>query len=340
MSIVIKSGGLFQYILTLTLYEHLSSFKRVGLKIPSRDEIDQIEGGLRSRIEKVFKNTKYVVEVIKFSDFCDEIVSAAKDIKLNTPDAVVISTTSMITYDTGGTCIGLSRLIDINGDIIDIGSRAGCESVEKQINRIARDLNGRRAIIIEDGSFTGNTLCHMLKRLSDSGVQISAVVMGILFPDAKTKLENSFKGQLICGYQFENPFDWMPSHDFFPFIPNSGRVLGTRVGDSLIPVHLFDRSTLSKPYILPYGKLDKWAGLPISKGEMTEFSHYCIRSTIEIFQKMEILNQKRITIGDIINTRPITSVPVAFGQNKVDFFNLGDRVVDVLDRDCSSLYQE
>lgn len=331
---VVTSNGHSQYILTLTLYEHLCSFKRVGLQIPERVEIDNIENGLTRRVKEVFEGSKSVVEIIKFGDFCDEIVSTAKDLKIRMPDAVVVSTTPMIVYDTGGICIGLSRLIDVNGNIISIGSRAGTCSVEKQIELISRELRGRRVIILEDGSFTGSTLCYMLEKLSSCEANVVAIVMGLLFPVAKKKLTDTFKGELVCKYHFENPFDWMPSHDFFPFVPNSGRVIGTKVGDSLMPLHMFDRSTLSKPYVLPYGQLDDWAGLPLTKNGMVEFSRFCIEGSMQIFRTMEKLNGKTITVGDVIDTRPTTSVPLPFGRTRLDSHDLGMRVVDVLREDC------
>ena len=335
--IVVGSNGFSQYILTLTLYDHLCSFKRVGLKIPDRAEIDEVEGGLIQKIKKTFAGSKSVVEIIQFGDFCDGIVSAAKEIKVRMPDATIITTTPMISYEAGGTCIGLSRLIDFEGNIISVGSRAGSGSVESQIELVSRELAGKRVIILEDGAFTGSTLCFMIDQLSKRKVNVAAIVMGILFPDAKERLAKTFTGELVWHYHFEKPVDWMPSHDFFPFVPNAGRVIGVKVGESLIPVHLFDRSTLSKPYILPYGKLKEWAGLPMSQDELLWLSQYCIMSTIKIFQRMEELNSRPVCVGDLLDTRPITSVPVAYGRKLVEFYSLGDRVIDLLNNDYARL---
>jgi hypothetical protein len=335
----IPSNCFSQYILTLTLYEHLCSFKKIGLKIPDRSMIDRIEEGLINHIKKVFQGVKTVVEIIRFGDFCDEIESAAKGIKARMPDAIVVSTTPMIASGEGGICFGLSRLIDIDGKIMSIGSRAGFHSVERQIVDKISHLSGHRVIILEDGSFTGGTLCFMLDKLSGCGAKIEAIVMGILFPDAKKKLLSSFKGELICKYHFENPCDWMPSHDFFPFIPNAGRVIGTKAGDSFFPLHPFDDSTLSKPYILPYGQLDQWAGLPLDQSGMVEISRHCIDGSIEIFDMMEKLNGKTIKIEDLIKSIPTTSVPLACGKKKLDFYDIGNSVIDIL-RDDSSWLNE
>jgi len=332
---VVSGNGFSQYILTLTLYEHLCSFKRVGLKIPDRVMIDKIEAGLTELMKKAFNGTKNIIEVIRFADFCDDIISAGRELKVKMPDAIIISTTPMIACDTGGICIGLSRLIDFDGNIIGVGSRAGNFSFERQIELISRELSGRSVIILEDGSFSGDTLDFIIGKLSQKKAKVEAVVMGILFPKAKKKLASVFKGQLICKYHFENPFDWMPSHDFFPFIPNAGRVVGTKVGDSLIPVHLFDRATLSKPYILPYGNLNDWAGLPLTPQAGLDFSQFCMTSVVEIFQEMEKLNGRIITIGDLIDTRPVTSVPVISGRREIDAFSLTNRVIDVLNNDCA-----
>ena len=333
------SNGFSQYILTLTLYEHLSSFKRVGLKIPSREFVEKIEDGVTQRIKKSFEGSRSVVEVIHFTDFCDEIVSAARVIKAQMPDAVVITTTPMISSDSNGICIGLSRLIDINGELISIGSRAGFPSISTQIKNISADVSGKRVIILDDGSFTGSTLCFMIDQLSKQRAEVSAVIVGILFPEARERLQETFKGELVHRYHFEKPYDWMPSHDFFPFIPNSGRVIGTKIGDTLIPFRHSDRSTMSKPYILPYGKLEKWAGLQMSQDELIWLSQFCITGSTEIFQEMEKINGRTIKVGDLIltDTSPVTSVPVAFGRERVDFYTLGDRVVDLLNSDYALL---
>jgi hypothetical protein len=179
----------------------------------------------------------------------------------------------------------------------------------------------------------------MLEKLKSCGANVVAMVMGILFPNARKKLLNTFKGELICKYHFENPFDWMPSHDFFPFVPNAGRVIGTKVGEAFIPFHMYDRSTLSKPYILPYGVLDKWAGLPLTQQGMIEMSRFCMDGSIEIFDRMERLNGRTITIGDVIDTRPTTSVPLPFGKKGLDFYDLSNRVVDVLREDSGWLHE-
>lgn len=337
-----KKTATTEYILTLTLYEHLSALKRVGLKIPSRAFVEAIEGSLDGLIResidgKRISEKMVVVKTIPFGDFCDEIVSSATSLKNSMPDAIVVSTTPMIVYDAHGICFGLSRLIDMAGNMIAIGARPSYGSIEHQIEKVLSTLKGHRVIIMEDGSFTGKTLCFMLERLAACGIDIAAVVMGILFPEARVRLSKTFNGRIICKHNFADPLDWMPSHDFFPFIPNSGRVIGTKVGESLIPVHLSDQSTLSKPYILPYGQLDKWSGLPLSPTAQVEFSRFCLTRTMEIFQEMEHLNGRVIKVGDIVRTNPVTSVPVPDHQRKVEFFNLNQRVIDILNRDYESV---
>ncbi len=322
-----------QYIVTLTLEEHLQSFKRVGLKIPDCKFIQAIEQGILKKIEHGFRGSSVRVVSKRFDDQCNCIVSTMRKIRLRRPDAVVVSTTPLITHDTDGVCVHLTRLVDNGGNLIGIGSRSGQHSIDRQIDLVQDRIKNRQIIIVEDGAFTGKTLICLLGHLKKRNTHVIAIVLGILFPAAAKNIEEQFKGELIFIDDFPSPLDWMPVHDFLPFLPNSGRVIGTSLGNSLIALNLQNHATLSIPYVMPYGLPNEWGGLAFNTADLQDFSRHCLLASTRIFQEMEHINERIMTIGDVIGTMPATSIPVAIHQEQFDAYDLENRIIDILNND-------
>ncbi|OGZ27195.1 MAG: hypothetical protein A2365_00820 [Candidatus Nealsonbacteria bacterium RIFOXYB1_FULL_40_15] len=320
-----------RYLLTLTLYQCASAFKRLGLKIPPREFFDEVERELVEMIGANFSGSPVNVEEIPFDDLCDEIVAMANQARQIHPDAVVLTTSPLIAYEAGGMCIHLNRMVNFNGDIIGIGPRPGHPSLDHQI-RAAHD---KPIIIIEDGAFSGSSLKFVLNCFPNEN--IVSIVLGIIFPKAKQLLESSYNGQLLYHVDSDDTdlVDWMPTHDFFPFVPNSGLVVGSQMGRNCFPYYLYNHASIAMPYILPYGLPDKWASLRGEREELAKFSASCIQLTRKIFGEMERLNNKPITIADIVCSNPRTSIPVSNGQN--DFSELSESVLDVLSGDLQFL---
>jgi len=110
------------YILVQTLYEHLSAFKKVGLKIPEIEFINTIEAELLRKIKYNFQSAARAIDIetIPFSVLSGEIFSLANQHIRLFPDNLVISTAPLLAYESGGACVELSRLIDFTGKIIAI----------------------------------------------------------------------------------------------------------------------------------------------------------------------------------------------------------------------------
>lgn len=320
-----------KYLLTLTLYQCISAFKRLGIKIPERSFINEIEKELVGLIRANFSESPIVVEEIPFDDLCDEVVVMATQAKQIHPDAVVVSTAPLIAYEADGECVHLNRIVNFGGDIIGIGPRPGHPSIVNQFQPISQ----KPIIIIEDGAFTGKTLKFLFDNLPNKN--IVSIVLGILFPEAKQTLEGFYSGQLLyyTGANGIDLVDWMPTHDFFPFVPNCGRVVGSMMGKNCFPFYLYHHASIAMPYILPYGLSDKWASLRGERRDLAKFSVSCIELTRRMFVMMEKINNKPITIADIIYSNPRTSIPVSIGQ--YDFSELTESVQDILSGDLQFL---
>lgn len=325
------------YIVTQTLYGHLSAFEKIGIKIPKESMIAEIEAELLQCLKHNFATAELSVnvEAIPFNVLCNEMISMAHKAKKSFPDALVISTAPLIAYEAGGACIELSRLINFNGEIIGRGTRPGRDSVSRQFNGVCEKAKGKPIVIIEDGSFTGESLEYLLDICNGRNIQIEAIVLGILFPQAEEVLKKKYNGEIIVYRKADKTLDWMPSHDFFPFIPNSGRPIGTFLGKTCFPVYLHNGASLSMPYIMPYGDPKNWASLQGDIIQLASFSRSCLWSSLRIFQKMEELNGKKIIIKDLMSSYPRTSMPVSLEQ--YDFLDQTERITDILNGDLQFL---
>lgn len=321
------------YILTRTLNIQLSGFKSLGLQVPDEVFVKEIEDGIAVALQNVFTGIDVSIDDKSFGPICEKIIEEAN--KVSEKD-LVVSTSPMIAYQLDGIALGISRIIDLNGDIIGIGARPGFNSVRKQLESISQKLQERSIVFAEDGAFTGSTMSFLLKETSRLGIKVEKIILGILFPKAEEVLKGIFNEDLVVFEKATEAVDWMPSHDFLPFTPNCGRTVGHQFGVNYLPTYLHDGTSLSMPYIFPYGDPISWAGLPVEKkSAVYEFSRRCLTLTIALFKEIERLNKKHIVISDILHSHPRTSLPISGTQQ--DYLNSTERIVDVLNGDLEFL---
>ncbi len=320
-----------KYIVTTTLKKCLRSFKRIGLKIPEEDFIEKIEAELIDLIKSNLDGDNVGVTVLNFGDMCDDLVAHAHSAKQKHPESVIVSTSPLIAYEADGDCAYLNRLVNFEGEIIGIGPRPGHCSLSRQLQSVRQ----KPIIIIEDGAFTGKTLQFILNNLPEKN--IITIVLGVLFPEAEALLKKIYSGDLFyqIGGSRESLLDWVPTHDFLPFVPNCGRVVGAKMGQSHFPLYLYDRASMSMPYIFLYGKPKEWASLRGSKKDLVAFSVSCIRLSRRIYREIESVNNKELLIRDVIHSSPATSIAVASDQN--DFSDDSERIIDILTEDLKFL---
>lgn len=320
-----------KYLLVSTLQSQLSALERVGLRIPSQDMISGVEASLAGLIAARICAQPLVMD---FHQVYNCIVSLAKKIEARLTDVVFLSTAPWVALE-GGLCLEINRLFSLDGKQIFIGPRPGHDDIHKQIAHLHRRLHGRKVVLIEDGSFTGGTLATIIKILKERSVPVEAVVLGILFPQAAGVLQPIVNGGLHCAMPDLKPYEWMPSHDFFPFVPNAGRVIGHKLGGLYMPVYTQHGMSIGMPYIGPYGDARQWASIPGSDQEIAHFSTKCLKLALSIFREMERLNNKEICIGDLAGSCPRVSIPVSSGMNALS--GLEERVTDIIEGDIQFL---
>jgi hypothetical protein len=226
-----------------------------------------------------------------------------------------LAAASQLTKRIEGYTLHFNRLFNTDGEIIGYGPRHGFDSLSKQFDELGRRIGKHPIILVEDGAFSGKTLCYILGRLKDQGVHVSKVIIGFCCARAQVLVKQTFDGELIIVDPIEDLVDWIPDHDLIPFTPNCGRVLGKQTDDGFTSVQTEDGLTHCFPYILPFGKMGEWSSLP---GECLEdISILCLDASIEIFEEFGEYIGHMVTIRDLMRCYPRFSLPIMIGSHEV-----------------------
>lgn len=303
------------YILSLDLGEKLESLKRIGIDAPGPYDsytID-IQSELRSAISESLSPLGVNVEQVRMADLSDSVIGRAAKINQVLDSPTVISTCPEIAYPAGGHAIEINRLVDVNGQQIGLGPRPGFENIDNQI----RKITGNKIVIVEDGIFTGGTVRYLINKFSEAGKRVTAIVAGFNCNQADISWSDNQCYDLFTTQSFDKIIDWVPDHDFLPFIPGSGKVVGTDIGGNYYPFYDYRHATYAIPYIKPFGPISEWASIPNDKAN--KLSATCIRLAMDLFKTIENMNKKNgneITIGHLLLTRQRTSLPMEVGSPK------------------------
>ncbi|OGF77314.1 hypothetical protein A3I27_04020 [Candidatus Giovannonibacteria bacterium RIFCSPLOWO2_02_FULL_43_11b] len=323
-----------EYIITCDLGNNIARLRHASLKTPKPNDpfFKEFQKEIAHRIESALPKVR--VRTINMEDLAEEILEKALEKKSLLKNAAVISTCVEIAAPRRGHTIEINRIVDLNGKILGLGSRPGHPTIDVQIEGILSLAGRQPVVLVEDGSFTGNTICYILKKLRERGLTVDAIVLGIGFPKALENIARVFNGEVHTVEKFNHLIDWMPDHDFFPFSPNCGRVFGIRLADGeIFPFYTNDGASYCFPYNSPFGRLTDWASVP--KEAVVSLSLFCLSQAIELFQRLEKMNDKRIRIADLREVKPAVSIPISVGQRELPRTNT--RIIDLLNDACQEL---
>lgn len=302
------------YVLTHDIPMHLNAFQMVGLKTPdAHDEIlISFRDGLANLISEALPDVKVVS--LDMQELSRKVWTEALKHKTSIRNNMVLSSCFEMSSPMRGRTLEINRIVDIDGNIIGIGPRPGCFHIDEQISGIAQSVDGHPVVLIEDGIFSGKTLAFVLKRLLEKRVNVHTIIVGILFQDGLEAIRKVYKGEIVVIQENHDPMEWMPDHDFFPFMPNCGRVLGVKMFDGVMPYYSHEGVSYTFPYIKPFGDLKNWASIP--KEKCYEVSRFCLSRAIDFFSKMNLLNDRDLKIRDLIGVIPRVSVPIQLGATR------------------------
>lgn len=180
--------------------------------------------------------------------------------------------------------LSTNRTVDARGNDLTVVSRWGHKSIDTQVDSL-KNLGLDEVVLIDDVIFSGESTSKIIQALLNVGIKVPLVVTGIGIADGIEKIE-SCGSHVVCGFKFEEVIDEVCERDFFPGVPLSGRTLVWRNGKNI-----------GIPYILPFGKIGKWASIPMEWQK--SFSEFCLQQTIQLFRAIEKSSNKQVCCCDL-----------------------------------------
>lgn len=302
------------YVVTYDVASRLQAFRPKTLTIPRPDDqlFERFHVSLFQKVQQALPGI--TIDTIEMGELRRKIWEQV-DVRITDLGQQAVLSTCQEIADSNpkseGLLLNINRLFNTDGQLIGHGPRPGFEPLAKQFDYLAQKIAERSVVLIEDGAFSGGTLRSVLHELNSRGITVTAIIIGFCCTRAKFVLGHVFKGELVIVHPIENLLDWIPDHDLIPFIPNCGRVLGEPVSHGFMPVRRVGGYNCAYPYILPFGKIEEWASLPIEGAR--DLSRLCLETSIELFGRVG----HKMTIGELLGANPRVSMPIEIGAHEV-----------------------
>lgn len=180
--------------------------------------------------------------------------------------------------------------VDGSGEII---SRKD-ETLDDQINRLAKTINSKEIILADDVVFSGSVLRNIINRFNKLGVNIVEVISSICMSNAYQYFNENLTLGIRTSYILEEDvIDQICERDFYFGIAGSGIMVKT------------DDGLYKAPYFRPYGNPVERASIPKESEDI--FSKGCLRRSLYLWEEIERLKEGKILMSDlperIINTK-------------------------------------
>lgn len=316
------------YILTHNLGRRIEAFRGIGLNTLNYDDCfyKSFRAGLERHIRTIYPSAE--IKSFLLHDLEERIWKEAVRLQESIKGSVIVSTACDVHIPHRGHVLEINRLYNLQGNKIGFGPRPGNPSIDKQIQFLSSIVGSNSVILAEEGTDSGSTIIHILESFKSRCVSVSAIILSFSSKEGIDKVRAVFDGPIIVldgVYQFI--IDWIPDHDFVPFTPNCGRVIGTDVGTEKYPVYTPDGFPLAFPYIRPFGNLREWGSIP--SNYENEFSLYCMQQALNLFTQLEDMNGgTHLKIRDLMGTYPKVCIPICLGGTP--FPSLDTRMVNYL----------
>lgn len=320
------SGHSRSYVFTMDLASKVGSLAQFGIVVPDINDpvFKEVDDELIRLISNIMPDCRVVS--INMVSLAQQMVADAAELDKSSKMAksTIVSTCSEVAHATRGATIEVNRIISPDGQSLPIGCcskmlgpRPGFPSIENQVAGIA--ARKTPIVLVEDGSFSGGTIKFLVEKFTAAKVKIDAIFIGVAFPKAVETIKSVFSGELIVAsgdqYDPHNLVDWMPDHDFVPFVPNCGKVVGHEFLGELSPAYRADGFSMATPYLCPYLKTSTfadWTSLP--KSEAVKFSRACIDLSKNLFDHLGNLNGRQLQVADLQKGYRHVSIPYVLGQ--------------------------
>ncbi len=311
-----------KYILTSDLPDKVDELRRVGLETP--DPYGGLFRELREDLTSDVSSMLGDIDVVTVStrDLANEVITAARRVA-PLEETYVISTCPEISSPEAGSSLEVNRVYSVHGEKLGLGPRPGFPPIEAQLANIKRRAGDMSILLVEDGAYSGSTISSMIEYCIAANIRLRAVVVGFAFPSAVPLLEsiNAHGIDLVVVNDFHRLRGWHPDHDFYPFVPGCGRVMGLKLGEGKGPLgepqpfYSWNQASYSFPYLLPFlgdTVWEDWTGMP--NDQARSFSTRCVERAQLLFREIERLNDHTLCYTDLMPSRQRVNLPLALDQ--------------------------
>lgn len=235
--------------------------------------------------------------------------------------------TPLLDKDPAKYNMSITRYVDSNGkpfeDEEGHGSRPedGETNLHHQVNECvnkwddAVEKYGKKLpiILVDDGTFTGETICQVLTEFAKQEVIINSVRLGVaksegidriaswspppVSPGGKRGLEGVY---FIGASKLCPPLkDWICERDFFPGVLYAGRVVARKDDDGIVrPLRVGTRRIpVRSQYLYEWGNPYTWAS--ITEEKQRSFTLAALKLSIELWTELEALARRTIKVQDL-----------------------------------------
>jgi len=265
------------YIVSGDIYLLLSKWViRKNLVLPEQKFFEDLRKEFCSYMSNLFSNFEFISEKV--------IVEHMKTTILNS-GLPCISLDPV--YHSCNFLLELTRTVNTDGSDKGLYHRFGNLPILKQLSCL-KSQGFTKVCLVDDVIFSGLLVERVIKLLSRIGIEASVICAGVGIQEGLKKV-SGFNREIYCARIYKEVVDEVCERDFYLGVPYSGR-------------SLVSNQNIGLPYILPYGKPDKWASIPPKSQK--QFSEFCIQQTIYLFEEIEKISGRIICCSEIERKAP------------------------------------
>lgn len=260
------------YIVSADIYLLLKKWaERKNLILPKKEFFSDLRNEFSTYMLNLFPDFEFISEeeIFKYMS----MVALESNLPVVSLDPV---------YFQGEYSLELTRNVNLNGEDGGLRHRFGSNSLLKQLS-VLKDTGVKDVCLVDDVIFSGVLTERVIQSLSHLGISVPVVCAGIGIQEGIDRITTSSRG-IYCLKTYNDVMDEVCERDFYLGVPYSGR-------------SLCDSQNIGLPYILPYGKPDKWASIPVLSQK--SFSEFCINQTIILFEEIQKYSGRSIDCSDI-----------------------------------------
>ncbi len=279
----------------------------VDFIIPEHNFFVSIQEKLLNYLGSIFCDL-VLIDYYELSSHLEDMMGLNKDVLFVSIDHV---------YCEVDNYLEINRVADVsNLKKIGISQRPGSISLEEQFDSLPKD---RPIVIIDDGCFSGDTMFQIVTMMKKRGLNVQKSIVGIMIDRFNNLIVKDQPDFIIDSvYDFINVIDWICERDFFIGVPLSGKTVGYKMGNKIIPYY----PDVSLLYCRPFGNPNGSASIPIDC--MVEYSKFIIGLSCELWEEIERLSGKVVTCNDV------PRLPIRIERDNKRFINVLSKIRDEL----------